>query len=324
MENQNLLRENLERRLRAVERWQKKQRNDKRVNTAVGSVAPIIAGGAFYKFFGNQARNAGKFVGEAVDAINVTRRLLTPNSRTAEVKNYMQRADPNVAKQYLANRDEKQLRKLGEDAYKLLRDTAGRASENFPGANTKPVKGIRNLKGKIIEATKFWGDKEETQTRNTQQYQTNYNHLAAIRFSAISRLRQINSQIEEYCAKLALNETRGIKIQDREIKTLEKMAKEYNAISEIAEGSVELSVQEVNNGMRSEQYQAIVGEAKNYGLKAADYSAYGTGGLILGTALAAYAGHVIAKPATAVAKATVNGIRRGAKAISKLKSEKSK
>jgi hypothetical protein len=46
-----------------------------------------------------------------------------------------------------------------------LLDAGGRASENFPGANSEPVKGLRGMKGKILETTVGWvRGKEETET----------------------------------------------------------------------------------------------------------------------------------------------------------------
>ena len=301
MQRKNNLNENLERRVEAVETWKKKQAKEKRINAAIGITAPAISGAAAYKFLGKEARKAGEFIGETIDAVKVAKRLLTPDSKSAEVENYIKRINPDTAEAYLSSRNESYLSKL-EDSTRLLLDSGGRASENFPGSTSKPVKGLRDLKGRIIESTAFWREKEETETRNTEQYQENYNHLAAIRFSAINKLRQINKEIEGYCDKLSINEARGIKIAEKELNLLEKMAKEYNAMAGIAQGSTELSVQEINQGIESQQYTSIISEAKEYGIKTPNYQMWGDRGIIATTIIAAYLGNKIAKPATFAVK----------------------
>ncbi len=313
--------DNLEARLDARDMKDKRDRRNRIVDTGIRAVAPVAAGAAFYKYFGDSAAGAGKFFGECVDAVRVAKDLLTRNGPNAEVETYVSRIDRGVATDYLAHRNEEYLSKL-EDSARLLLDAGGRASENFPGANSEPVKGLRGMKGKILETTVGWvRGKEETETRNTEQYQQNYNHMAAIRFSAISRLRHINSAIEEYCGKLSLNEAKGHNVSQTDLRVLEKMAKEYNAITLIAEGSSELSVNEIYEGTRNDDYQALIKAADKYGIKGADYQSWALGGVIAGTALAAYAGNKIAKPATAAARGLY---KAGSYGFSKLKGRNKK
>jgi hypothetical protein len=313
--------ENLEARLAAYEMREKRDRRNRAVNAGIGAVAPGVAASGFYNYFGDTAAGAGKFVGESVDAVKLARNLMSGSGSSSAVDTYISRIDDGTAQEYLAYRNEGYLTRLEESA-RLLLDAGGRASENFPGAKSAPVQGLRGAKGKILETTVGWvRGREETETRNTQQYQENYNHMAALRFSAISKLRQLNSKIEDYCGKLSINEAKGHNVTQSNLRVLEGMAKEYNAIKVIAEGSSELSVNDIHEGVKNDDYQALIRAADSYGIRATNYQSWALGGVIVGTALAAYAGSKVAKPMTVVARGAYNV---GSFAISKIKGRSKK
>lgn len=327
----------LEEQARWRQKQEKRQRHDRNVKAIDGSVkaaGTIGAVAAYHAFLGSSARDFGEFVGETYEGMRVANRLLRPNSKDAEVHNYVARIEGDVGNQYLSHRDDAYLLRL-QKAVEITLDAGGRASKKFPGAKSKPVKGIMDLKGRIIQGTKgiFSSEerKEEIALTNTDEYQGNYNALAEIRLNAIKRMRGLNQEIEDYCFKMAINEAKSGKQDQDAVKVLENLAKEHNTLATIAEGSEDLSVREVHKGMDEAKYKELIGQAQKYGLDESSFSTWGDVSYVSGAVLAGVLGYKASRLASGlirgaynIGRVGVSGTKKVVKGVNKIRKNRSK
>jgi hypothetical protein len=269
------------------------ERNTKRVKLLTpfaGATAAML----IYSFtLAHPFYNLGRFAGESVHGGRVSKAVLSLGSEKGVPQRYLGILPADVRTDYERYHDAAGFERISRAAQEVLGGMQ-RGAEHFPGANSGPVKDLRGLKGKIIEATKRiipGQDKEQITKTNTKQYQENWNRLSELLAQAILKRAELESEMSKYSEKLVANEVSGADAGGRS--GLIKIVQAYNGLSELVESISRLrgDVKVIYDGVADKEYFEALKTAGAYGLKPFDGTLWGAGTVGLGALVSAGAGY---------------------------------
>ncbi len=295
-------------------------------------VTGAVAGaGVTYGVAGNWVREKADAMEELYHDFRVASNLL--NFGEGEAAYYIGYIDGVVANEFLNYRNnESRLTDISRESLQALQ----RASAAFPGQQTKVVEAAKGIKGTIFEMTMGMvaneEEEEDNAMRGTKQYQKNYNELAQIRVSALERRELLREEMDGLAVKLKRTELNTGQIDQSGINSLEALARKYNCASDVLNDILNMRV--ITAYEKDEGYQAIVQQAREYGIKPYQPGEWAdnavTGALILGAyvgnRLGRTAGNIyrsgreLANVAAKPIKYAARGIAWGAKELKNIRS----
>lgn len=313
-----------ERRIRNLERTLK---TDSGVVRAFGIAVGASAG---YEFLGPYARHLGEFIGESWHGVDLAVKLGKNYFRNKDsVDKYLDRIDGQVGESYVKNtREENILKDISVEGMEGMQ----RGALKVPSVESKPVRGLRDIKGWIIDKTKgvITGEKEEAEIQNSEGYRDNYNALARLRVSAVEKRELLKAEIVGQSKKLEENEYNTGSIDEEGLKIFEDLIKEYNNTSDVLRNIFDLDIREINSGTLDARYQKAVSDANAY--RIIPYSAENLGdvGVLGATILGGYLGYKISKPIIKISnmayntgKVVAKGVyKTGKKVLNKMRKKK--
>ncbi len=287
--------EELEEKLSGIQSREKQKKRAELIKISGRLGGAALASGLVYSTLEGTLRGTGEFVGEVADGFATVSRLLRQNPGNDCVSAQLENIDSGLREYYQEAHSSGYVSRISEAATAML-DVGGRASENFPGAKSKPIKELRGIKAKIFEYGRgIFGDEEEAEITGTEEYAKHYNTLKRLEDRATERLDELDGKIGDLSYTLAIEEARENSVSGEGTKVLEKLVREYNTIHTLRGQLGEVSIEDIHRGMESESYQSLIQEAGEYGIKMPDFSAYETSSVLLGVVLAGVAGAKIGK-----------------------------
>jgi hypothetical protein len=278
----------------------------------------LVAGPLVFNYYGKDAvRDVCEGTAQAVDALKTASQIFSVQNDDENVDACLELIDPNTAKTYTNNQG---------NYFEKFKDSTGDALEgmqrgalNLPGMESKPVTGLRGAKGWIIKKSKsLFTDDEEAEIQNDPNYTLNYNELGEYRLAARKMTQDISEEINDYCTKISVNESKGNTATTKQINQLEELVKSHNEIIGVVDNMETLGMQEIQAGVENPEYTALVGQAKDYGIKPYDSSSVGDIGVTTGFIAAAVIGYKLAKPIQKGVNTIAYGYNGAKKGISKI------
>lgn len=139
-----------------------------------------------------------------------------------------------------------------------------------PGAETAPVKEVRDVKKRLFEWTKgLFGDeaKKEAEIQSNPRYSENYNGLASLRVSLMERIGALEEGMNDISYKIRANESNTHYLDDSGRKILYDLMDQHERSFELLRGFRSLTPEQVLEGANDLKYKELVETARSYGIK---------------------------------------------------------
>jgi len=320
--------ENLEKEVYSLKKREKKRKRKQQIGQVSGIAGAAGAAVVTKLALEDILKGFGESVGGLVDAVKTADAIMNVGVQKDKtlMNSYLSKISPDVRKAY-ENANSQNYFKRVTEAGRTALETMSRGFENFPGNQSKPIKGLKKVRKWIIEKTRApfesKNHKGETKIRGTEHYDRNYNQLAELKADAYRKRRDIQNEMIRVARTAEINKQKGnLKAAEKGVKEFENLAKTYAYISEKFIDEINsLGVREINNDAIVEQRMR---EAEKYGIERDNFDGYADGvflaGLVAASALGYYAGRKLGRSAYTIARPiayTAKALYQGSKKLSK-------